>query len=33
VVVERASMSLLTLDTWLQDYHDSLITDVRRWWV
>jgi hypothetical protein len=24
---------LLTLDTWLQDYHDSLITDVQRWWV
>ncbi len=33
VVVERAAMSLLTLDTWLQGYRDTLITDVQRWWL
>jgi Ser/Thr protein kinase RdoA (MazF antagonist) len=33
VVVERATMSLLSLDTWLQSYGDTLITDVQRWWL
>lgn len=33
VVVERAAMSLLTLDTWLNESSDNLGTDVHRWWV
>ena len=33
IVVERATMSLLTLDTWLDEYSNSVIADVQRWWV
>jgi Ser/Thr protein kinase RdoA (MazF antagonist) len=33
VVVERATMSLLNLDTWLHESSDTLLADVHRWWV
>jgi homoserine kinase type II len=33
MVVERATISLLTLDSWLNEYHDTFIFDIQRWWV